>query len=107
MWKLSRRNFGLNINMFTRSARQFSCKVKDSTSVELSDSPEEVFVYNELHFEQKEQVVKFKRQNLKYISGNFLETASETQFPLAKPVNYHDALQKIFSNQENINYTLH
>ena len=75
------------------------------TLVELSDLPEEVSVYNELHFEQKERVVKFKRQISAYISGNSLEAASETQFPLTKPECYHDELQKIFSNQENVNYT--
>ena len=71
----------------------------------MSDPPEEVFVYNELHFEQKEQVVRFKHQISTYISGNSLETAGETQFPLTKPVNYHDELQKLFFNQENVNYT--
>ena len=30
------------------------------TLLELTNSPEEVFVYNELPFEQKEQVIKFK-----------------------------------------------
>ena len=30
--------------------------------IELPDSAEEVFVYNELHFEQKERVVNFKHQ---------------------------------------------
>ena len=73
------------------------------TLVELPESPEEVFVYNELHFEQKERVVKFKRQISTYISGNALETASETQFPLTKPANYHDELQKLFSYQKNVN----
>ena len=50
--------------MFTRSARQFSYKVKAvlDTLVELSDSPEEVFVYNKPHSEQKERVAKFQRQ---------------------------------------------
>ena len=75
------------------------------TLVELSDLPEEVSVYNELHFEQKERVAKFKRQISTYISGNSLETASKTQFPLSKPECYHDELQKFFSNQENVNYT--
>ena len=32
------------------------------TLIELPDSAEEVFVYNELNFEQKKQVVNFKRQ---------------------------------------------
>ena len=77
--------------MFTRPAR-----------AELSDSPEEVFVYNELLFKQKEQVVNFKHEISTKISGNSLETVSETQFPFTKPVNYHDELQKLFSNQENV-----
>ena len=68
------------------------------TLVELSDSLEEVFIYNKLHFEQKERVVNFKRQISTYISGNSLESASETQFSFPKPVNY----QKPFSNQENV-----
>ena len=42
------------------------------TLVELSYSPEEVFVYNQLHFEQKEQAVKFKRKISTYIRGNYL-----------------------------------
>ena len=29
------------------------------------------------------------------MSGNFLETASETHIPLTKPVNYHDEVQKL------------
>ena len=71
------------------------------TLVELSDSSEEVFVYDELHFEQKERIVNFKRQISTYSSENSLEFPSETQFPLTKPVNYHDEL-KTFSNQENV-----
>ena len=92
--------------MFTRSARQFQLRktVLDAL-VELSDSPEEVFVYNELNFKQKVQVVKFKHQISTCINGNSLETASKTQFPLTKPVNYRDELQKLFSYQENNNYT--
>ena len=42
------------------------------TLVELSDSPEEVFIYNELHFKQKEWVVNFKHQISTYISENSL-----------------------------------
>ena len=42
------------------------------TLVELSDSPEEVFIYNELHFKQKELVVNFKHQISTYISENSL-----------------------------------
>ena len=37
-----------------------------------------------------------------YISGNSLETPSETQFLFTKTVNYHNELQKIFSNPENV-----
>ena len=72
------------------------------TLAELSDSPEEIFVYNEIHFEQKERVVNFKRQISTYINGNSLETARETKFPFTKPLNYDDELQKLFSNQENV-----
>ena len=50
------------------------------TLIGLSDLPEEVFVYNKLHFEQKEQVFKLKCQILIYISGNSLESASQRQF---------------------------
>ena len=37
-----------------------------------------------------------------YISGNSLETVIQKQFPFTNPVNYHDELQKLFSNQENV-----
>ena len=57
---------------------------------ELSDSPGEVFVYNELYFEQKERAVNFKCQISIYISGNSLESASETQLLSTEPSNYHD-----------------
>ena len=70
------------------------------TLVELSDSPEVVFVYNELHFEQKERIVNFKRQISRYISGNSLESASQTQFPLTKPANYHDELQTFLNSRK-------
>ena len=70
------------------------------TLVELSDSPEVVFVYNELHFEQKERIVNFKCQISRYISGNSLVSASQTQFPLTKPANYHDELQKFLNSRK-------
>ena len=70
------------------------------TLVELSDSSEEVFVYDELHFEQKERIVNFKRQISTYISENSLEFPSETQFPLTKPVNYHDELKNFFKSRK-------
>ena len=72
------------------------------TLVELPNSPEEVFVYNEIHFGQKERVVNFKHQISTYISENSLESASETQFPFTKLVKYHDELPKLFSNQRNV-----
>ena len=72
------------------------------TLAELLDSPEEVFVYNEIHFEQKEGVLNFKRQISTYINGNSLETACETKFPFTKPLNYDYELQKLLSNQENV-----
>ena len=54
------------------------------TLVELSDSPKDFFVYNELHFEQKRRVVNFKRQISTCIGGNSLEIISET-------VSFHKA----------------
>ena len=72
------------------------------TLVELPNSPEEVFVYNEIHFGQKERVVNFKHQISAYISENSLESASETQFPFPKLVKYHDELPKLFSSQRNV-----
>ena len=69
--------------------------------VELSDRPENVFVYNEQK-EQQEEVVNFKRQISTYISGKFVETASKTQFPFTKSVNDHNKCQKLFPKQENV-----
>ena len=90
--------------MFTRSTKQFSYKVKDNLRYisRVITFTRRSFRLHELHFEQNERVVNFKRQISTYICGNSLESASETQFLLTKPVNYHDEVQKLFSNQENV-----
>ena len=90
-----------NVEMVIRLRDQLGNLVRKlktvlDTLVELSDSAQKVFVYNEPHFEQKERVLNFKRQISTYISGNSLKTASETQFPFTEPVNYHDELQNFF-----------
>ena len=38
-------------------------------SIELSDSPKEIFIYNKLYFEKKKRVINFKHQSSIYISG--------------------------------------